>query len=48
KKGNHFGFIVVEIFSIKVVAWHYKGRLLADPIISVLAKHGLQRKIGIN
>ena len=43
---NDWNYIVQHL-SIKLVAWHHKGSLLAEPIVNVLAKHGLQRKISI-
>ena len=39
---------VVQHLSLKFVSWHHKGSLLAEPIVNVLAKHYLQRKISIN
>ncbi|KNZ59773.1 hypothetical protein VP01_1664g7 [Puccinia sorghi] len=38
----------VQPLSLKLVAWNNKGSLLAEPIVNVLAKHGLQRKISSN
>ncbi|KNZ48270.1 hypothetical protein VP01_5787g2 [Puccinia sorghi] len=39
---------VVKHLSLKLVAWNHKGILLAEPIVNVLAKHDLQRKICIH
>ena len=43
---NDWNYIVQHL-ALKLVAWHHKGSLLAEPIVNVLAKHGLQRKISI-
>ncbi|KNZ45319.1 hypothetical protein VP01_8262g1, partial [Puccinia sorghi] len=58
--GNRFGFIgasvsfinndwnyVFQHLYLKLFAWN-KGSLLAEPIVNILAKHGLQRKISNN
>lgn len=44
---NNWNYVVQHL-SLKLVAWHHKGSLLAEPIVNVLAKHGLQRKIRIH
>ncbi|POV95465.1 hypothetical protein PSTT_16236 [Puccinia striiformis] len=36
---------IVNHLSIKLVAWHHKGALLAEPIINVLKKHQLYGQI---
>ncbi|KNZ43901.1 hypothetical protein VP01_972g2 [Puccinia sorghi] len=36
---------VVQHLSLKLISWKQKGSLLAELIVNVLAKHGIQRKI---
>ncbi|KNZ50185.1 hypothetical protein VP01_4555g1 [Puccinia sorghi] len=45
---NNYWNYIVKHLSLKLVAWNHKGSLLAEPIVNVLAKHDLQRKISIN
>ncbi|KNZ45429.1 hypothetical protein VP01_8120g1, partial [Puccinia sorghi] len=41
---NYWNYVVQHL-SLKLVSQHHKGSLWAEPIVNVLAKHGLQRKI---
>jgi hypothetical protein len=40
---NNWDYNVLYL-SLKLVAWHHKGHLLAEPIFNILNKHGLQKK----